>query len=109
MPQIAFRVEQDFIDRIDRVVRAMQEHPRFEGGEVNRSSLLTSLVSRSLIIHERLYGLPLWGGKDQGPEESLPFFEGQERKLKLQLHAVQEQLGAVQAQIEDYKAQPKEH
>jgi hypothetical protein len=108
MPQIAFRANQDFIDRIDRVVKAMQEDPRLDGAEVNRSSLLKSLVSRSMVLQERFFGLPLLGARDVGPEDALPFFEGQERSLKRLLHTAQEELDTVQAYIEEYKAQPKE-
>lgn len=57
MPQVAFRADVELVERIDRLVQHLEDHPDFEGLDLNRSAIVKMLVRRALDASEEQYGL----------------------------------------------------
>jgi len=57
MPQVAFRADAELVARLDRLVDHLQDHPDFDGLDLNRSDILKMLVRRGLDAAEAQYGV----------------------------------------------------
>jgi hypothetical protein len=57
MPQVAFRVDAELIERLDRLVQHLEDHPDFAGLDLNRSAIVKMLVRRALDATEEQYGV----------------------------------------------------
>ena len=57
MPQVAFRADTELIERLDRLVQQLEDHPDFAGLDLNRSAIVKMLVRRALDTTEEQYGI----------------------------------------------------
>lgn len=57
LKQAAFRVDDELMARIDRMVEVMQRSPDYAGLEVTRSTAIRALVLRGLVSFELRYGI----------------------------------------------------
>lgn len=98
--QIAFRVSEEFRDRLDAVVEALRYRDMFDPARIDRSSVLIQMVGTGLLLAEHRLGFPLVRPK-RNPAEALRFFRRLELNLESDLMAVRSVIQELEGQLRD--------